>query len=281
MLPLVVFLCVFWHMPAYAQRSALQESVTPITIGTSYTFPSAILAELRTINVYLPPGYTPSDTVRYPVIYLLDGGLDEDFIHIAGLVQFSSFEWVGRLQPSIVVGIANTDRKRDMTYPSSQRSDRELCPTSGGSARFMDFIEKELMPYVGAKFKTSGASTLIGESLGGLLASEVLLTRPQLFDRYIIISPSLWWDSGSLLDRSTTIKGAHQVYIAVGNEGLAPSSQPHVMEVDAHVLEEKLKAMHNPGLRVYLDYLPAETHATIAHQAALNAFRWLGQEKLH
>src|ERR1700748_1799700 len=86
------------------------QSITPITLGQSHELTSKVLGEKRILNVYLPEGYNPKDTVHYPVFYLLDGGLDEDFIHVVGLVQFNSFEWIGRVPRSIVVGIANTDR---------------------------------------------------------------------------------------------------------------------------------------------------------------------------
>jgi len=121
---------------------------------------------------------------------------------------------------------------------------------------------------------------LIGQSLGGLLATEILLKRPTLFDSYIIISPSLWWDNGSLFNLSSSILEENyaqptSVYIAVGKEGLTPGAIPRVMEVDANLLAEKLKSGKNKNLNVYFDYLPEEDHATIGHQAVFNAFRMI------
>ena len=77
------------------------KTAIPFTLGVTETILSATLGEDRTLNISLPPGYHPDSAARYPVIYLLDGGADEDFIHIAGLVQFASFEWIGWLPPSI------------------------------------------------------------------------------------------------------------------------------------------------------------------------------------
>ena len=121
---------------------------------------------------------------------------------------------------------------------------------------------------------------LIGQSLGGLLATEVLLKHPLLFNKYIIISPSLWWDNGSLLNAPSAIlsdgfKQNTGVYIGVGKEGLAPSHTPHVMEVDANLLSDKIKGTKSKQLTVYFDYLPQEDHATITHQAIFNALRLL------
>lgn len=260
------------HSQAQAKKN--DEKTTPIELGTSHQFFSKELNEKRTLNIYLPPGYKAGDTTHYPVIYLLDGSLDEDFIHIVGLVQFNTFEWIARVPECIVVGIANTDRKRDMTFPTTIPGDKKKWPTTGGSAKFITCIEQEIIPYVEQHFRTNSSRTLIGESLGGLFATQVLFTKPQLFSKYIIISPSLWWNNGTLLKQTpATITGKTTVYVGVGKEGLAPTDEPHVMEVDANVLADKLHSLNNKNLTVYFDYLPEETHATIDHQAVLNAFK--------
>ncbi len=247
-------------------------------LGVVEQIRSTVLSETRTLNIYLPDGYSDKDTAHYPVIYLLDGSADEDFIHVAGLVQFCTFPWVKRLPTSIVVGIANTARQRDMTFPTSLKAEKERFPTTGGSAKFISFIADELQPYIRKRYRTNGQKMIIGESLGGLLTTEVLLTRPSLFDKYLIISPSLWWDNGSLLNKQPApMDATHKisVYIGVGKEGLAPSVQPHIMEVDANVLADKLKGINDKNLKVYLDYMPDENHATIDHQAVYNGFKWL------
>ncbi len=255
----------------------------PFVLGTIDEIYSTELSEKRTINIYLPEGYDPKDTVKYPVVYLLDGAADEDFIHIAGLYQFNSFSWVDRAQRSIIVGIANTDRKRDLTYPTTIASEKKKFPTTGGSAKFINFIEKELQPYIQKKYKTANAKTLIGQSLAGLLATEVLLKHPDLFNKYIIVSPSLWWDDGSLLttkaEQLKEIKETTSVYIGVGKEGLGLSEKPHVMEVDANLLAEKLQNLENKNLKIYFDYLPEEDHATIEHQAVMNALKLFSSQK--
>lgn len=253
-------------------------SVAPFVLGEVRTLRSDILGETRTLNVYLPADYGADDTTRYPVVYLLDGGADEDFIHIAGLYQFCAFPWVARAPASIVVGIANTDRKRDFTYSASVAADRAIIPTSGGSQKFIRFLAEELQPHIEEAYRTTTQRTLIGQSLGGLLATEILLKKPRLFTHYLIVSPSLWWDDGSLLKASTeAFKKADslRVYIAVGKEGLGLGSKPHVMEVDAHLLEERLREAGGAAARIHLNYLPAENHATILHVAAMNGLQWL------
>lgn len=264
-------------LPAAAQR---KKASTPFVLGRIEKLYSRQLSEYRTLNIYLPPGYKEEDTTRYPVIYLLDGGADEDFIHITGLVQFYTFPWVGRIPECIVVGIANEDRKRDFTFPTGVSADRKKYPSSGHSADFIAFLEQELQPFIQSRFRGRKKGMLIGQSLGGLLATEVLLQHTDLFDKYVILSPSLWWGNGSLLqekmwnNKEFRPAGA-AVYIAVGKEGLTPGSPPRVMEVDANLLADRLKNSGQAGLEVYFDYLPAEDHGTIMHQAVSNAFKAL------
>ena len=261
-------------IPAYCQ----QESTKPFVLGQIRELQSKVLNEKRILNIYLPDGYNLKDSIRYPVIYLLDGSADEDFIHIAGLVQFDSFDWVNLVPKSIVVGIANVDRRRDFTFPTTIETDRKLYPTTGHSEKFITFLATELQPFIEQKFKTSPSKTIIGESLGGLLATEILFKHPTLFNKYIIVSPSLWWDNGSILNQNPEIMNQSfnqptDIYIGVGKEGLTPTAIPRVMEVDANLLADKIESSKSKTVKVIFDYLPQENHATIMHQAVLNAFK--------
>lgn len=249
-----------------------------LTIGVRDSIVSKQLSETRYLNIYLPEGY--SDTESYNVIYLLDGGMNEDFIHVAGLVQYNTLPWVDRMPSSIVVGIVNVDRKRDMTYPTTVQEDKKRFPTTGGSQEFISFIEKELQPYIQQHYRTNGNNMLIGQSLGGLVATEILFKQPQLFNKYLIMSPSLWWDAGSLLSYTPAITKASpttdiDIYLAVGKEGLTPTTPARVMEVDANLLAEKINDIDNKHIHLNFDYLPEENHATITHQAVFNGIRSL------
>ncbi len=254
------------------KNSGQTDNTKPFVLGVIEEIQSTELNEKRILNIYLPEGYNPEDTTKYPVIYLLDGAADEDFIHIVGLVQFNNFEWINRVPKSIVVGIANVDRRRDFTFPTAITEDMKSNPTAGHSKAFISFIEKELQPYIQTKYKTNNSKTIIGQSLGGLLVVEILFKKPTLFNKYIIVSPSLWWDNGSLLNQPVPNLQNIDIYIGVGKEGLAPTTIPHVMEVDANVLAEKLRNLKNKNVNVYFDYLPLENHATIMHHAVSNAF---------
>lgn len=256
------------------------KTTKPFVLGVIDAIQSTELSEKRVLNIYLPEGYNQKDTIKYPVIYLLDGSADEDFIHIVGLVQFNSFEWIQQIPKSIVVGIATVDRRRDFTFPTTIAADKKTYPTSGHSDKFISFIEKELQPFIQSKYKTNNDKTIIGQSLGGLFATEVLMKKPTVFNRYIIISPSLWWNNGSLLNQNSNVLTADfnqqtDIYIGVGKEGLTPTAIPRVMEADANLLTEKIRATKSQKVTVCFDYLPQENHATIMHQAVSNAFRLL------
>lgn len=277
---LIFIVLLFAATGAFAQS----DTSKPFVLGTIEEIESKELGEKRTLNIYLPADYYLRDSITYNVIYLLDGSADEDFIHVAGLVQFNTFPWINRIPPSIVVGIANIDRRRDFTYPTTIEADKEKFPTTGHSAKFIAFIEKELQPFIEAKYKTGGGKTLIGQSLGGLLATEILFKKPALFDKYIIISPSLWWDDGSLLKLQPDVlkqdfKQKISLYIGVGKEGPGLGAKPRIMEDDVKLLVQKLRTSKNKNLAIHYEYLPKENHATIAHQAILNGFQLLWKKK--
>ncbi len=240
----------------------------PFVLGRIDSIQSTELNETRILNIYLPEGYSNDSIANYPVIYLLDGSADEDFIHIAGLVQFANFSWVNWLPKSIVVGIANVDRRRDFTYPTTIEKDKQDYPTTGHSNRFIAFLEKELQPYIHKKYSTNPSKTIIGQSLGGLLATEILFKKPAMFNHYIIVSPSLWWDNKSLLMHKPlflepSFRQQITVFVGVGNEG-------KIMETDVRRLIDVVKK----GSTVMPDfqYFANENHATIFHLAVYKAF---------
>lgn len=249
--------------------NAQTKPTKPFSIGKIAEINSAILKEKRTLNIYLPEGYNSKH--KYPVIYLLDGSANEDFLHIVGLVQF--FNMTFQMPKTIIVGIANLDRKRDLTFPTTKAEDKKAYPTTGGSAKFMDFIEKELQPYIRSNYKTNDTTYIIGQSLGGLLATEILVKKPGLFTHYIIVSPSLWWDDESLLKKAPALLAAQAdtkrwVYISVGSEG-------KVMEADAAALAQALQNSGKQNLKVDFVHLPKENHATMLHNAVYAALNLL------
>ncbi len=247
------------------------DQTTDFSIGDRVTMHSKILNEDRIINIYLPLGYS-KDSAALPVIYLLDGSQHEDFIHIAGLVQFNSYPWIDRVPKSIVVGIENVDRKRDFTFPSNVNYDSTRWPERGESATFISFIEKELQPFIQENYSSSENTTLVGQSLGGLLASEVLIYHTALFKNYIIVSPSNWWDNKSMSKVPVpAIANDQKVYVAVGKEGF-------LMRSLACKLYRKTRSAAPRPKKVYFEYFRKNNHADILHNAVYDAFGELNKK---
>ena len=240
---------------------AQTENVKPLNIGEIRTIKSKILNEERTLNIYLPQKF--DKTKSYPIIYLLDGSMNEDFIHVTGLVQF--FNQMYSMPETIVVGIANVDRKRDFTFHTDLKDLQKDYPTTGHSDKFINFLDKELKPYIESNFKTTD-NYLFGQSLGGLLATEILLKKPELFNNYFIISPSLWWDDESLLKQAPQllfkIKDIKKfIYISVG-KGEHP-----VMVKDAEDLFDVLKKSNKKNWTIEYKMMETDNHATILHRS--------------
>lgn len=262
LLMMVSILAIATPAPAQPAQSGI-----PIVIGQSYRLPSAVMGTDRTLNIWLPPGYATSEKT-YPVLYLLDGGVEQDFHHISGLAQLGTI--VGTTQDVIVVGIETVDRRNELAFPTSDAKLKADYPTAGQSARFRRYIADEVKPWVAAHYRISGDDGLIGESLAGLFVVETLLRAPALFDRYIAISPSLWWDNESLTALAPGLLRAGDaqkrwLWLTVADE--------KGMGVDGFAAALKSSAPRS------LDWTYAprrdETHATIYHGAALAALRAL------
>ncbi len=256
------FLTIAFLSAALYAQPDLNVVDKPLVIGEIKNLQSKILYENRILNIYLPPTY--DSTKSYPVIYLLDGSINEDFLHITGLVQF--FNLMLKMPDCIVIGIANVDRKRDFTFPTTIADLKKDYPTTGHSEKFIRFLEEELQPFVANTYNVTDTKYLIGQSLGGLLAAEILVKKPHLFTHYFIISPSIWWDDQSLLNVAKTEFPKQKneekfVYISVG-KGEHP-----VMQRDAEDFYKLLQNNAKKNLRLEYKVMPEDNHATILHRS--------------
>lgn len=257
-------------LAAAPQAPAAPSPAAPLSIGDTFTIQSKVLGEVRRINVYRPPGYDNPPDSPVPVLYMPDGGMQEDFLHIAGLVQVSVGN--GTMRPFLLVGIENTERRRDMTGPTSVEADRKIAPRVGGSAAFRTFIRTELMPAIKTRYRVTGETAIVGESLAGLFVVETFFLEPDLFDTYIAIDPSLFWNAEALVAGAAKRLKA----FTAQNKALffASSDYPGLHEPTAR-LAAILEKTPRPGLAWHYRPMPAEQHSTIYHPAALLAFRAL------
>jgi predicted alpha/beta superfamily hydrolase len=264
----LVSACARPGSPRHASAARPAAAVAPLKIGQTFHLESAILGERRTIHVYLPPKYATAAAARYPVLVLLDGGLAEDFLHIAGDVDISIRNEV--IRPVIVVGIENTERRRDLLGPTAIPRERAIAPHAGGSDRFRSFLRRELLPYVAAHYRTSGETALIGESFAGLFVIETLLATPDLFDAYIAVDPSLWWNDEAVARSAGVIfAGWHarpkHLVIATADE---PDIQAGVATLARSIDIDRPRGLTYDALP-----LPEEHHATIFPIAGVRGIR--------
>jgi predicted alpha/beta superfamily hydrolase len=241
-----------------------------LVIGESFTIDSQVLGEARLINVFVPTVYGEAIPAPMPVLYMPDGGVSEDFLHVAGLVQVSVSS--GTMRPFMLVGIENTQRRRDMTGPTTNAEDLEIAPVVGGSAAFRRFLADELMPAVKQRYRITDETAIVGESLAGLFVIETFFLQPELFDSYVALDPSLWWADRALLDSAATRLAEHPPRDA--SVFLASSNEPELAEL-ASRLADVLAAHAHTGFFVRYEPFPDESHATLYHPAAVRAFRTL------
>ncbi len=197
-------------------------SAEPLANAETVRMTSKVLGEERTILVSTPRGYGQG-TARYPVLYLTDG--DAHLLHTRGTVDFLVRN--GLMPDVVIVGVTNTDRSRDLT-PTRGFGVRDdgtpvLVETSGGAPRFLDFFEKELIPFVEATYRTAPFRVFAGHSLGGLFALTALAERPGLFNASIAASPALSWDHDVILGRTETfLEGRkelrHTLFVTMADE---------------------------------------------------------------
>ncbi|HAD12948.1 MAG TPA: esterase [Saprospirales bacterium] len=260
-----------------------------VVIGAIDSVQSNILGELRKVMVYMPDG-SANNQQRYPVVYLLDG--EGNFTTLVGILQYLSTGGNNFCPKMIVVGIPNTDRTRDLTpthvdvYPPFM--DSASCKTSGGGENFIAFIEKELMPHIEAKYPTAPYKMLIGHSFGGLAVMQTFVHHTDLFNAYICIDPSMWWDNQKLLQqaRKALVEkkfNGKSMYLAIANtleEGMniktvykdTSAASRHIrsiLNLQAAFEKDRLN-----GLKFSSKYYPNETHGSVPLMAQYDALRF-------
>lgn len=273
---------------ALAQAQTVKNNA--IVIGSVDSVTSVVLKEKRTLWVSVPasakdPTYLPQ---RYPVVYLLDG--DDWFTTTTGLLQKLS-EFPHSICPEmIVVGIPNTDRTRDLT-PSTSTTDTDMpaavLKASGGGENFTAFLEKELIPYIDAHYPTTAHRTLIGHSFGGLLVLNTLVHHPSLFDNYVAIDPSMFWDQEKLLTQAHEALAqprftGRALFVASANETgqdsmqvLKDTSIGGAMTRSNWKLRDELARNRRNGLRSAYHYYPADGHNSVPLPATYDALHFL------
>lgn len=253
---------------------------TPSEIVTIH---SAVLNEDRKVYIHCPKLDSTDINKRLPVLYLMDG--ENHFELLSQYADYLSRPDVSAIPKIIVIGIPNTKRLRDLT-PTQSILDFEGKPdttgrykSSGGNEIFLEFLKKELMPLIDRKYKTQQYKLFAGHSLGGLSSINCMLTHPDMFDAYIAVSPSFWWDNKYLLKltEKKLKSGAtlnKKLFYCNGNEGGSNSFfHNDLLKFDSIITEKKIV-----GLDFKYTYYPNEMHMTVPIVAYLDALRFIFKE---
>ena len=266
-----------------------------IVIGQIDSLYSDILDESRKLWIHIPESAKneSSTTAKYPVLYLLDA--PRHFYSVAGMIkQLSTANGNTVVPEMIIVAIENTDRSRDLT-PTRVDIDHltgdSLSYSSGGGNRFLDFIADELMPYVEDTYPVSPYRTFVGHSFGGLSVINALANRPQLFNNYVAIDPSLWWDDRAFLNTSDSLMTKSELdgkalYLGVANTMLSGMDTTSVQSdtiaqtmFTAHIssilkFAQSTENMDN-GLNFQWKYYENDDHGSVPLIAEYDALRFL------
>lgn len=264
----------------YAQT----DSATKINIAEVVVIHSKILNEDRRLYIYTPatvPNFS-TPTGPYPVMYMFDGEFQIQMV--AGLVDYLS-KVQRELPPMIVVGIDNNhyDREHDLTPTHSDKADPVSKPdtsptsvtrTSGGGENFLRFIHEEVMPYVEQHYSTTPFKVLSGHSLGGLLSTYTLVSHPDMFNAYIAISPSVWWDDAALFKEAEakTVANAYKnkyLFLSISSEG-------GEFYKDIQDINSLFQTRANlSGLSYRYAYYPEENHGSGPAKAEYDALKFV------
>jgi predicted alpha/beta superfamily hydrolase len=271
--------------------SAIAQPKGAVVIGKTDTINSHILGESRHILIHVPDAHEKHPEQRYPVVYLLDG--DSHFPSVMGMIQQLTEVNGNRLFPNmILVGIPNTNRQRDLTPTQAKTSpygDSSSVRNTGGGEKFTSFIEKELIPYIDSHYPTAPYRVLIGHSLGGLLVINTLINHPNLFNGYLAIDPSMWWDDRKLLLQTETVLAERKftgktLFLAIANTMPVGMDTARVRKDTSnntlHIrsilrLGDYLKKNKANGLRFGYKYYAHDTHGSVPLIAEYDGFRFM------
>ena len=236
------------------------------------TFKSEILQETRDIQIWLPTNISENEKNdnRYPLIILLDGNTYFQTTIDALLNLNSLIHRDHGSNTPIIVAIDSQDRERDFTF---SKIEMVRSNNTGHGKTFLNFINKELMPYLENQYPINAQKILIGHSLGGLFTINALLDETASFSDYVSIDPSIWWDQDMMEDKTTkeflTLRNVSaSIYTA------NPENHQEGSKLKKHKkLYDLLSKQMSPRSSLNHCHYPMEDHRSIVYPAILNAIK--------
>lgn len=251
----------------------------PIITGSAHRIASSVYGETKLLTVRLPRGYADNPDRRYPVVFSVDGGPEQDFELLAGIAAEAEFST--SFEPFILIGVRTDNRYAQLTPPLKRMDPKMLTALFGdrmqpdGAPRFREFLARDVIPWATSRYRTD-RKVLTAVSLGGLFVVDTLLERPEMFDDYIALTPSVWWDEGRVAEEAAAKLAAHgksdrRIYITMGDEGVGNLSGKWL-----GTLISAFETSAPEGLKwAFVDRSGSEEHRTMALMGWLDAFRTL------
>lgn len=255
-----------------------------LTANTPYQLPRSSVIELQersTGRVYplfiqLPASYDAKPDQLYPVIYLTDAPYS--FPLVAGATRFPMN--TGVMQQAIIVALSyengsvgTNSRVRDFTPSTANDWKQPTGNAKGHLALFRDAV----IPLIEKNYRAQKTNrTFVGNSLGGLFGSYILLNEPDLFANYILGSPSIWFDSQKILKtpaRKPT--RATRVFIGVGELETPAYGEAQDMVAGARQLQQYLLALNSRQLQLRFSVVPGARHETAFPTSAIQGLDWI------
>ncbi len=271
-------------VPGYGQSGSDHAQLAdsegkPIVIGSTHRIKSSVYGDEQIVTVRLPRGYADNPDKKYPVLFSVDGGPDQDFELLAGVAAEAEFST--SFEPFILIGIKTEDRYKQLTPEMTRLPLKRLQENfgeriaAGGAARFRNYLARDVIPWATKRYRTE-RKILTAASLGGVFVLDTFLERPELFDDYIALTPSLWWDDGRVVDEAAQELARHgpsdrRIYFTMGDEGVGSRTGTWLSQLIATFQKHAPK-----GLKwAFVDRSGSEEHRTMALISWLDAMRTL------
>lgn len=235
---------------------------------------SNFLDENRSCLVQLPESYFEKGKQNtYPILILLDGSTH--FQLTSATIDSLSTGSGSVIPEMIVIAIENVDRERDFTVTKIKT---KRPNTMGGGRRFLDFIERELIPYVDKHYRTQPYRVLAGHSLGGLLAVNAYMDANRIFDGYIAMDPSIWWDEVMMQEKVAAVAPEaflRKLYIASANQGKAKYTRNALRHERLYALMKERSPLSG---KLGWEYFEDENHRSVPGGAMKSGLKFLFPE---
>ena len=266
----------------HAQESSAPTSLAdprgePIVVGSIHRIQSSVYGNEQVVTVRLPRGYADDPDKTYPVLFSVDGGPDQDFELLAGIAAEAEFST--SFEPFILIGVNTEDRYKQLS-PEMTRLPAERLKENfgdriqpGGAEQFREYLARDVIPWATGRYRTD-RKILGGASFAGLFVLDTLLERPALFDDYIALTPSIWWDDGRIVDEAAQQLAKHapsdrRLYFTMGDEGVGNRTGGWLSK-----LVMAFETSAPKGLKwAFVDRSGSEEHRTMALISWLDAMR--------